>query len=108
MYVGRANVGAPTCDETSREWGALGRWGNPFVMTGGSDAERQRVCDAHRASLLTNRLRLCDVRASLAGKRLGCWCGAAQQCHGADLAYVANCPQVDFDALVEEACEACE
>lgn len=75
-------------------------------MTSSTSAECDRVCDAHRASLLTDPSRLCDVRACLAGKRLGCWCAFAQRCHGDDLAYVANCPQAEFDALIER-CQAC-
>ena len=82
-------------------------WGNPFIMLSKSDAERDRVCDAHRADLLSDADRLRDVRASLAGMTLACWCAAGRRCHGDDLAQVANCSQADFDVLLEQ-CEACD
>ena len=106
VYVGRATVNSPACDETSRRWGWAGRWGNPFVMAGKSDVERDRVCDAHRAALLSDLDRILDVRLLLAGKILACWCGDGRRCHADDLAQVANCSQADFDALMEQ-CEAC-
>ena len=63
------------------EMGIVGsKWGNPFVMSDGSDTERERVIAAYRAWIVDQP----DLMASLEelrGQRLGCWC-APKPCHG--------------------------
>lgn len=71
VYIGRA---VP-------EHGIRGsKWGNPFVMTDDSEAERERVVAAYREWVVTQP----DLMSSLEelrGRRLGCWC-APKHCHG--------------------------
>ena len=64
-------------------------YGNPFVMNGATDAERDRVCDlfeqyaAWRLSVEPEWLK------PLRGKNLACWC-APKRCHGETLLRLAN------------------
>ena len=99
VYVGRASRGAPACAECDPEWGAAGQWGNEFIMRDGSNAERERVVGAHRASLLRDASRVARVRSALAGRRLGCWC-SPRRCHADTLAEVANCSEDHLQALL--------
>ncbi len=64
-------------------------WGNPFIMRGASDEERDRVIHlftlyaAWRLSIEPDWLK------PLRGKVLGCWC-APKRCHGDILLRLAN------------------
>ena len=71
-------------------------------MDGGSDAERDRVCDAHAALLLSDERILREVRTELRGRTLGCWC-RGRRCHAANLAAVANCDDEQFATLLARA-----
>ena len=107
VYVGCAGRRAPVCDETSEEWGANGRWGNQHWPHNSGEAERIRVCTAHRDDLLGDAQRLQDVRDNLAGRVLSCLCEPGVRCHADDLAQVANCSQEAFEILLRE-CSARE
>jgi len=56
------------------------KWGNPFVMEDGSDAERERAIAAYREWLLMQPELLASLD-ELRGQRLGCWC-VPKRCHG--------------------------
>ena len=56
------------------------KWGNPFVMTDDSEAERERVIAAYRDWIVTQP-ELMSSLEELRGRRLGCWC-APDRCHG--------------------------
>lgn len=56
------------------------KWGNPFVMTDESDAERERVIAAYREWVVTQPALMSSLD-ELRGRRLGCWC-APKHCHG--------------------------
>lgn len=60
-----------------------GPWGNDFQMKGKSQAERDRVCDAH-AGWLDGQTDLLGRIPELGGKVLVCWC-APKRCHGDEL-----------------------
>ena len=64
------------------------KWGNPFVMQGESDAERQRVIAAYR-DWIVDQTELMDALHELKGKRIACWC-APKACHGDVLAALAD------------------
>ena len=87
------------CEECSEEYGSYGKWGNVYVMGDDSDAERDRVCDAHAALLLSDVRILQEVRSELRGRTLGCWC-RGRRCHAANLAAVANCDDEQFATLL--------
>lgn len=66
-------------------------WGNPFRMRNGSDAERDRVCDAFEEWAMApeqEQFRK-EVRRVLRGKHLACWC-APKRCHAETLRKIAN------------------
>lgn len=64
------------------------KWGNPFVMRGKSEAERNRVCDAYEVWFM-NQPSLVNDLHELRGKILGCYC-KPKRCHGDFLAREAN------------------
>lgn len=72
------------------------KWGNPYTIKGaraagykGTDAEIARMCvDEFRAWM--RGWRHDELRASLRGKNLACWCPADQSCHADVLLEVAN------------------
>lgn len=66
------------------------RWGNPFVMRNGSEAERKRVCDAFE-EMATNwpPETIAALKKDLKGKNLACWC-APKRCHADTLLRIAN------------------
>ena len=71
VYIGR---------EVSERGLPASKWGNPFVMSDESDAERARAIGAYRDWIVT-QAELMDSLDELRGKRLGCWC-APKPCHG--------------------------
>ena len=66
------------------------RWGNPFVMRNGSEAERKRVCDAFE-EMATNwpPETIAALKKDLKGKNLACWC-SPKKCHADTLLRIAN------------------
>ena len=56
------------------------KWGNPFVLTDDSDAERRRSIASYREWIVT-QAELMSSLEGLRGKRLACWC-APLACHG--------------------------
>ena len=56
------------------------KWGNPFVLTDDSDAERHRSIASYREWIVT-QAELMSSLEELRGKRLACWC-APLACHG--------------------------
>jgi hypothetical protein len=80
VYVGRSKVAS--------------LWGNPFTWKPGTLAEfvvpKHEVLLRYATWLLGQPALVARARASLAGKRLGCWCRPSPHCHGDILAVVAN------------------
>jgi hypothetical protein len=64
-------------------------WGNPFVMKGYSDAERERVCNLYEAYALWRLTVDPKWLAPLKGYDLACWC-APKRCHADTLLRLAN------------------
>jgi len=64
-------------------------WGNPFVI--GKDGTREQVIAKYREWIMSpdNRHMVEYAKATLTGKRLGCWC-APKACHGDVLAEIVN------------------
>lgn len=79
LYIGRAVPEAGL---------AASKWGNPFVLVGDSDEERERVIVQYRAWLVEQPELMASL-GELRGLRLGCWC-VPKQCHGDVLAQLAD------------------
>lgn len=80
--LGLKSLGAIRVDRGSE-------WGNPFVMHGYSDAERERVCNLYEAYAkwrLTVDPKWLDP---LRGHDLACWC-SPKRCHADTLLRLAN------------------
>ena len=71
IYIGRGSI-----------------WGNPFVMKGTSQKERDRVCDEYEQWFYTQPELIAQLH-TLKGKSLGCYCKPLR-CHGDFLAKLAN------------------
>lgn len=67
--------------------GRPSKWGNPYVV--GRDGTRKQVVQRYRESLGHERIK--DIRTSLRGKDLVCWC-APLPCHADVLLEIANAP----------------
>lgn len=66
------------------------KWGNPFIMRNGSDAERNRVCDAfEEMAARWPPETIAALRRELKGKNLACWC-SPKRCHADTLLRIAN------------------
>lgn len=63
------------------------KWGNPFVL--GDDGDREEVCEKYANHYLPLKNTLQSMLPGLRGKALGCHC-APKQCHGHELARLAN------------------
>lgn len=64
-------------------------WGNPFLMEGNTQEERNRVCDAFEKYAI-HRLRMEPTWLDpLKGRSLRCWC-APKRCHAETLMRLAN------------------
>ena len=77
VYVGRWNPKIPH----------QSIWHNPFKI--GKDGTREEVIEKFKEYLLKNEFLMGQVRR-LKGLKLGCWCSAAQNCHGDVLCELAN------------------
>ena len=76
------------------------RWGNPFVVgqrvAGQQVRDRGHAVALFRAMMADSPQRCADVRATLAGRDLACWCplvgpdGAPGPCHAEVLLEIAN------------------
>lgn len=64
-------------------------WGNPFVMAGQSDQERNRVCDLFEQYAAWRLAIEPAWLEPLRGKSLACWC-APKRCHAETLLRLAN------------------
>lgn len=71
VYIGR---------EVPEHGRAASKWGNPFVLTEDTEAERQRVLALYR-DWIVEQPELMHALEELRGQRLGCWC-APKSCHG--------------------------
>lgn len=63
------------------------KWGNPFVI--GRDGTREDVVRKYRKAILVKPDYISEVRRTLKGKDLVCWC-APLACHGDVLLEIAN------------------
>jgi hypothetical protein len=84
------------------------KWGNPFTIKSaraagfrGSDADLAHMCVAEFRQFL-GAFRLDELRASLRGKNLACWCPLDQPCHADVLLEIAN--RAEGRSRVEPAC----
>ena len=73
------------------------RWGNPYAIGAsheGRTLTREETVELFRAALLDGRLGfdVTDVRATLRGRDLACWCPLDVPCHADVLLEVANQP----------------
>ncbi|MBV8118521.1 MAG: DUF4326 domain-containing protein [Alphaproteobacteria bacterium] len=72
--------------------GRPSRSGNPFVI--GRDGDRAAVVEKHRAWLLdpqrTTGPTIAEIKSSLRGRDLACWCALDQLCHADVLLEIAN------------------
>jgi len=64
-------------------------WGNPFIMKGTSQAERDRVCDEFETYAVNRHAEDPTWLAPLRGAHLVCWC-APKRCHAETLLRLAN------------------
>lgn len=78
-----------------------GPWGNPFSIDAvavetGMDRLAAQAVDRHRRWLLGELTAdrpapsLAEIRSTLRGKNLGCWCAAGTPCHAETLIALAN------------------
>lgn len=72
------------------------KWGNPYTIKGareagykGTDAEIAAMCVSEFRTWLRG-WQLDELKASLRGKNLGCWCKVGEPCHADVLLEVAN------------------
>lgn len=96
VYIGRSGSNGQN-DMTNTEIGERGWLGNPFEV--GEDGTREEVV-AKFEQVFSQRIeddpQFADAVASLAGKRLGCWCqqlaerGGGAMCHGEIIAAYAQ------------------
>ena len=66
-------------------------WGNPFIMCGHSEQERNRVCDSFEAYAQWRLAYEPHWLDALKGKHLICCC-APKRCHADTLLRLANVP----------------
>lgn len=66
--------------------GRPSRWGNPYVI--GRDGTREEVIEKYRDYIKRQGM-IADIKHSLKGKDLVCWCKPAA-CHGDILLEIAN------------------
>lgn len=68
--------------------GRPSEWGNPYKI--GVDGNRDECCDRYEDAIRGSQNLVSRIKSELKGKRLGCWCGEDERCHGDILAKIAN------------------
>lgn len=63
------------------------KWGNPFKI--GEDGTREECIEKFRKQLMSNPVKLAQVKRELRGRILGCYCKPLA-CHGDVLAEIAD------------------
>jgi hypothetical protein len=67
--------------------GRPSKWGNPFVI--GKDGTRDEVINKYRKWILSQPLKIEEIKKELSGKHLVCFC-TPKTCHGDVLLSIAN------------------
>lgn len=75
------------------------RWGNPYRL--GVDGDVDEVTRLYVNYLLDNLLLVEDIKTTLRGKDLVCWCWPAP-CHAEILLRLAGDPDFKLDDLLQE------
>ena len=101
-YVGSPHDTLPKGVSAERVAQRAHRYGMPLPRRDHSRAERDRVVDAHRATILLDPAMVGRIRAELAGRRLA-GVSAGQRCTADYLAEIANCSEERLLQLVQRA-----